>query len=277
MCAAAALFVAPGCSGDSGSSDTPTAVIKAQTQVEPHTAVVLDGSSSNASSYQWRIDQRPDGSNAWLSDASVADPTMLADIAGEYVVCLTVANGSGTRSPSECVTIAAVPSSALHVELVWSRSDGAETDLDLHYAMPTGRWFEIDTSGNCIENGSVVWWCSPTPDWGPGGVPDGDRSNDPRLDVDNVFGDGPENINQDKLFDSRGFRLGVHHYCDFGNGPAEARVRVYINGEMRFEETRTLAFREFWEVAAIDVGGNTERVEISSIGESFNSGTGECP
>lgn len=104
------------------------------------------------------------------------------------------------------------------------------------------------------------------PDWGGQnrGLPDQNFSNDPSLDVDNVSGYGPENINLNNLFDhSVGATIGVHYFCDSGAGNVEARVRIYISGDLAFEATHSLLSTEFWEVAHITVSDNGSTVGIN--------------
>lgn len=61
--------------------------------------VELDGSASSdvdgdVLSYTWTLTRRPDGSNAQLSNPGIANPGFVADAAGEYVVTLTVNDGT---------------------------------------------------------------------------------------------------------------------------------------------------------------------------------------
>lgn len=65
--------------------------------------VQLDGRGSGSGSgqtltYAWRLVHAPPGSAAALDDASSPTPHFTADVAGEYRVELTVANGSATSS-----------------------------------------------------------------------------------------------------------------------------------------------------------------------------------
>lgn len=71
--------------------------------------VALDGSASSdangdALSYQWTIDARPAGSAATLSSSTVANPTFVADVSGDYRLSLIVNDGS-LKSVADSVTI----------------------------------------------------------------------------------------------------------------------------------------------------------------------------
>lgn len=72
------------------------------------TLVTLDGSGSKSVSgaltYRWRIVSKPAPSAATLSSTSTVNPTLTADIRGEYVFGLIVSN-SGFESTESTVTI----------------------------------------------------------------------------------------------------------------------------------------------------------------------------
>ena len=72
--------------------------------------VVLDGSgSTNPSgvgrlSYQWKFASRPEGSGATLLYETSVEPGFVVDVAGNYVVDLTVSNGVSSSTASVTVT-----------------------------------------------------------------------------------------------------------------------------------------------------------------------------
>ncbi len=72
--------------------------------------VTLDGSGSiNPSgmgtlSYSWRFTSRPLGSSAVLFNNTLVNPMFVVDVAGTYVITLTVSNGGATSSASVTVT-----------------------------------------------------------------------------------------------------------------------------------------------------------------------------
>ncbi len=76
--------------------------------------VFLDGSGSydgngDPLSYSWSFVSKPSGSLAELSDASIVDPSFIADEPGEYVVSLVVNDGFVNSAPDN-VTIMAITS-----------------------------------------------------------------------------------------------------------------------------------------------------------------------
>lgn len=81
----------------------PTASAGSDRTVTVGTEVQLDGSGSSDPeggelSFAWTLTSRPSDSSASLSGANTAQPTFTPDVAGEYVVELTVEDGQGATS-----------------------------------------------------------------------------------------------------------------------------------------------------------------------------------
>lgn len=81
--------------------------------------ISLDGSASadpegTALTYSWAFTTKPANSSATLTDASQAKPSFTADVAGDYVVSLTVNDGKLASAPST-VTIKALATDALTI------------------------------------------------------------------------------------------------------------------------------------------------------------------
>src|SRR5690606_29907608 len=115
------------------------------------------------------------------------------DIAGDYTLRLRVQDDSGHLA--ECTTIVrAVATEGLRVEIFW---DTNGTDMDTHLLHPNARTWNSNLDcyyGNCI--GGLSW-------------SDPGRADDPSLDIDDVDGFGPENINI--MTPAAGtYRVGVH-------------------------------------------------------------------
>ena len=118
---------------------------------------------------------------------------------------------------------------------------GAGADLDLHFLHPRSPgWFCSPWD---------IYFANPNPDWG---VPF-DAQDDPSLDIDDVNGAGPENINLDEPQNNGIYRVGVHYFNDHGYGPSFATVRIFIRGMLRFEvpNKRLVGTDAFWDVATI--------------------------
>lgn len=82
--------------------------------VTPNREVMLDGSGSrdpdgDALTYTWSITYKPDGAAATLVNPTDVQPTLMADMAGDYVVTLQVNDGILTSAPDSVqVTMQAV-------------------------------------------------------------------------------------------------------------------------------------------------------------------------
>jgi hypothetical protein len=252
---AVACWVRPGGSGQLVCTDPHNFT------VPPLATVALDGRQSSdpdgqALSYRWRIASAPAGSTVTISNPTSARPDLFAQLAGDYLVCLTVTDTTSCASDEACVTIHVVPSSRIHIQLVWDRD---ETDVDLHFMLDSINNFLDDGSGppgqvaNCSKAKDCSFICK-VPSWGGGGSAD-----DPRLDIDDVDGYGPENINLDAPFNQNPYVIAVHYWCDRpgpqynGNsrGSTEATVRLYIDGILIREWKKRLQNHERWYVADV--------------------------
>jgi beta propeller repeat protein len=92
-----------------------------QTVVAPST-VWLNGAASNDANgdpltCQWNMVSRPDGSSAVLSNSETANPSFVADLAGQYVVSLVVSDGLLASDPSN-VTITATSGSTAVIDVL---------------------------------------------------------------------------------------------------------------------------------------------------------------
>ncbi len=84
-------------------TDAPTAVAGEDQTVATEDTVQLDGSGSSdpeddTLTYSWTL-SAPDGSSAVLSDASLVNPTFVADVDAEYVATLVVNDGTSDSDP----------------------------------------------------------------------------------------------------------------------------------------------------------------------------------
>jgi len=67
--------------------------------------------SSSAYTYQWALTSKPAGSNAAITDTNAVNPSFKADVAGDYVVSMTITDGSNNVSSSS-VTLTACNASS---------------------------------------------------------------------------------------------------------------------------------------------------------------------
>jgi len=231
--------------GSSGAQRSQISTIPLKTVKFESQSSDLDG---NVEGFDWSIIQKPANSQARLSPTRTVDsPEMFLDIAGEYIVELTVIDNLGARScESSQVFIQATPDEDIHVQLIWDtpadadQGDSSGTDVDLHYLHPLGQW---DTEPYDI------FWRNPTADWG---IP-GNMGDDPSLDIDDTDGQGPENVNHDNPGTGKTYAIGVHYYADNGFGSSYATLRIYIQGVVQYEVRDKFLEKEdiFWDVGAV--------------------------
>lgn len=233
------------------------AVQQSSPSVTPLDDVVLTGVDSQAAvngklitSYAWSIVQKPVESSIELTQPNAMETGFFfssssgdyqgLDVAGTFIVRLEVVDEDGLPSTNEArVTLNAVPSERLHVQLTW---DTAVNDIDLHVIKASGPY--------CSAQSCYYANCKPTafnrPDWD--GV-SGHTAGDPTLDVDDLSGYGPENINIDQPVDAT-YTTGVHFYS--GSQPSNATVKIFVNGGLAYENTQLISSSDdFWEVAQI--------------------------
>ena len=183
-------------------------------------------------------------------------------------------NGATSQNDAT-VTLNAVPTQGLHVQLTWTSS---RDDIDLH-----------------LFHGQSPGWCSATNDcsYASCGDPNdgffytvefdgqnGQTAGDPTLDIDDICGNGPENINIDTQVNGT-YLIGVDAYgsgatCS-GPGALEATdlsVKIFVGGALVSDQTNHFSsVHQFWRVARVDVNGTTTVTPIDTV--SSNEG-GAC-
>jgi hypothetical protein len=210
-------------------------------------------------SWAWRLVSSPPGARPGAPSPADRPATRFRpDLAGQYRLRLTVIDDDGDTD--ECETIVrAISVDGLRVEVFWD-TDG--TDMDTHLLRPGATsWFnEADCYyGNCKAEYPVpLAWFGPSED------------DDPRLDLDDVDGFGPENINIRRPAPGR-YRVGVHAYAGF----ARVTVRIYCGGSTT-EPRQTfgpiaLDHRRMWRVADVDIMASGCAITDLSLGGRPNT------
>ena len=219
----------------------PEAVVACPEYANPPGFVSLDGTASqdpqglDPLTYAWRLVEVPSFSvEAAFTDPSDSETDLFLDAAGDYTVELVVTNAASIASAPDRCLIQARPEDAIHVELTW---DGPSADLDLHLVENDGDLFEIPD--DCT-------WCNRAPSWGESGDDD-----NPRLDLDDRGGYGPENINVFLPADGR-YHVNVHYFEDHGDFAVTASARIWLAGEIEWEGSKVLTRNEMWEVGTIN-------------------------
>ncbi|MBI2377619.1 MAG: choice-of-anchor D domain-containing protein [Deltaproteobacteria bacterium] len=252
----------------------PVAVTGPDQTVEPYSIVTLDGANSYDPdvpadlplTYRWAMDQKPAGSTATLEFARTPTPEFLADLAGRYELSLVVVDATGLESQPARTVVEAFPDEAVRIELIW---DHPYSDLDLHLIREGGAFCTCPDDLHYRE-------CLPDQPRQTNWFPEAPGAN-PRLDVDDREGFGPENINIDgdgvsRFVPASRFTIAVHLYdpSDHGDSPwptttSNAIVRVFVFGLLAAEYTHALSRRDdVWTVATFDWPSRTF-TEIGSL------------
>jgi len=209
-------------------------------------AEAIDDGESLA--FMWELASREVGSAAGPpSPRNRAETNFTPDIAGEYLLRVTVTDDDGETASCE-TTVLAFSDEGLRVEMFWNT--GGSSDMDIHLAREeASRWFSSDDCyyANCnASDGDVLEWYAP-------GIAD-----NPSLDLDDTNGFGPENINIDEP-EPGVYTIGVHAF----SGRSGVTVRVYCGGDRTFPRAEfgpvTIGprpgGRDFWRVAEVEITG----------------------
>jgi hypothetical protein len=283
---------APGCNGLQPTANIVVeengSPVNLSSGLLPLTTVTVDGSSSVArpgttiTQYAWTLVSAP-ANNTSTVGSSARFPFYL-ELAGDYVISLVVHStdtiGDACSSSPATVTIHVVPPPGIHVELTWAENYG---DVDLHYIGPGGALYQSPSN---VPAGDLYWMYSNetlhgttvlssgngmSPDWGQNNtvMPDNTSADDATLDVDQLWGKGPENVNHPKPFNGD-YTVAAHYFCSRDcsgasgcgatQGPAHATLRVYVNGVQQWTGTTSLTQRDVWEAATVHVNGSTVTV-----------------
>ena len=210
----------------------------------PFTPATFDGSGSYDPSgnvivsYTWILVDSPEGSSALLPYSSgIYISGFYPDLAGEYIGELTVSNDLGYSDKCQ-VVLEAVPAQNLWVEMFWQYPGD---DMDLHLLAPGG---SIETNSDCYyANCSWVGL-----DWGIIGV----TEDNPKLDIDDIPGNGPENINIYAPQTAGVYTVYVHDYPgSVYSGPNNVTINIYLNGSLVWSDTRPITIENSYTPFAL--------------------------
>lgn len=256
-------------------------------EVAPLDIITLDGSPSadpggEVTRWVWSVIERPSGSVSQVVETlfSNSDPagggpeddeatptaTFFVDLAGRYVIDLVVYDNLGQEScapkASATVVIEAVPEKDLHIQLVWStpedpdETDEFGTDVDLHFKHQNAgeRWGSAADSWDC-------YFRNTSPDWGNMG----DFLDNPSLDIDDINGAGPENVNLNRPEVGVNYEVGALYFraeSVFGEAGRDPRiehdsyvtVRLFARGELvgEYVDQTLNRLNQLWHVATIN-------------------------
>jgi hypothetical protein len=233
------------------------------------TPVFVDGSETtdpegDAFTFRWSVAERPEGSSAAMIGATSAEARTTPDLVGRYVVRLRATDELGAYGEADVIILPR----DLAIVLTWTASGRAacralddeacaalsaserdrrccgQSDLDLHLVGPGGTLGDYgscpgscpdlalcseesdDNVDVCRSFGLDCAFANRSPEWGAVG-----RADDPRLDIDDVRGDGPEVVSLNAPPDGT-YRVVVHYCLDRIDEPTLATVQIFEEGEL---------------------------------------------
>ncbi|MBX2802854.1 MAG: choice-of-anchor D domain-containing protein [Myxococcales bacterium] len=209
--------------------------------------IELDGSDSydpggfDPIFYKWSVVGRPDASDVDipLDPDNTAQIDLYVDVGGTWEVQLVVFNALFTQSEPVTCQFGAIPEDDVHIELSWST---ALADLDLHLIRGGGVFFDEPDDCN---------YCNTNPEWGDSGPID-----NPRLDIDDRGGFGPENINIEEPVNGT-YDVKVHYWKENGDKAVTATVRVWLQGKEVWVGQKVLLHDQVWDVGTVSMPQGT--------------------
>ncbi len=207
----------------------------------------------------WTVESAPFGSDAVPVPPNSPNTSIHTLLSGDYVLRYTEIDDDYEATSCE-TRLSARSLDELRIEMLWNPSipeDLHSSDVDLHMIHPRSpRWW--DDLYDC-------YFGNRTPNWDdPQSILD-----NPRLDVDDTNGRGPENINVRTPPRNTAYRIGVHYWSDHGYGPADVYVNVYCHDTLRQRfGPVTLQTDQFWKVADVTVTGDSCQVVDLATGGS---------
>ena len=211
----------------------------------------------------WCLETAPYFMRCGENEVIDAGDRRLCQVGSQAVPCTTM-EACCTAQEDELAATACMPTAGLSIELMWdtpndqNQTDMNGTDVDLHLRHPNSRSWMWDDPLDC-------YFASPNPDWGEAR----DLSDNPRLEIDDTNGRGPELIVLDRPQNTSSFAggvngtpytVGVHYYratLSLFDGmdawvTSTATVRILVDGEVIYEASQVLnGTNELWEVAQI--------------------------
>jgi hypothetical protein len=224
----------------------------------------------------WDVTAPAGSATTGAADPRAENTIVRLDVSGDYYVTVTIVDPFGATHV--CTFVIHVRGQGIRVEMWWN--DGvtgdSTSDVDLHFHRNRSTaWFNGD---DCYYGNCTVW---PRGIYGLSwGYPDSDasvcptsRCPNPRLDIDDVQGWGPENVNIEGARDGDRFRVAVHYYdADTWGSHADVNVRIYCGGIPRavFGPARinnvSAGTGDIWRVADVTARGPSgDECDITSL------------
>jgi len=213
----------------------------------------LDCTASGASiddarvlEYRWEVLEAPATSTSLPTPENGTTARFFVDAIGRYRLGVSVVDDRGCESPASEVSIVSRPRGDIYVDLTW-RTPGDPDETDTGFGDGTDMDIHLLHQNGCWE--SPLWDChfrARSPNWGKPGR----RDDDPSLDIDDTDGAGPEVAMLNIAESGVTYRVAAHYYDDHGFGPSTATIRIFMHGDLVFEESKLMPRTDYWWVAA---------------------------
>jgi len=229
--------------GDSADTDLPLSQPVAVCSVDPSEVLAIHESADwignlsydpdgSIASYSWTLYNSPAGATALMPGGSANRRGFTPDVAGEYIGELIVTDNDGLISEPCYATLNATAGDGLWIEMFWTYTGD---DMDLHLLDDGG---VLTTATDCYF-ANCTWGSL---NWGGAGTTD-----DPILDLDDIPGTGPENINIDSP-DRGTYTVYVHDYPgSVYAGHNDVTVNVYLSSRLVWTDTRNINAESCYE------------------------------
>ena len=149
---------------DSTQSTLPIVSITVAANVPATAVVTLDGGGSTARNggtlaYKWALTSKPVGSTASISDTTVVAPLLTTDVAGTYVVTLTITDGTTTSSLASAILASAYTPPTIISDIVEPVSGAVQLALSSDPGATTITW---SADGTVLGTGTPLSWDTTT-------------------------------------------------------------------------------------------------------------------
>lgn len=201
-------------------------------------------------SYDWTITSAPPGGvgtpNQWAPDPPRAQTeTFTPILVGLYIIHVTVVDSAG--GTFSCDTQVTAEGHGLRVQLSWNGSG----DVDLHLHNGAGGpspWFS--SPDDCYYANRTPTWNAARPT---------STGENPELDIDNTFANGPENTRVDTVVVGQPYTIGVHNYSSAGGRTATVEIfcggvttpNIVYSQLLSGIDGGNCSFNDFWKVATV--------------------------
>lgn len=213
-----------------------------------------DASELGDASCRWKVLEAPTGSHDKPSSDRDCGVVFKPQLVGEYLLEFELTDAAGNKD--RCVqAFSALPFQHLWVELYWTKASDVDLYLLNHELGDSNSRSDWITDATCYFFNCRI--TKPSLPWGSM------KEHRPLLDVDDVSGIGPENIQIEEIWPGSSFSVGVHWFNSKGHRSTEATVNVYCRGKREQSVSVTLDEPKlFYRLGEIDFEIGTEGCSV---------------